>query len=208
VTPQNDPARRAQWVPLAIVYALSIAGGFVYRGSLTFLPAHIEEQVTFGGPALASSLTTVALLTGALGQVTGGTLARRFRLEPLAACLTLPLAPSLLAMGLSSDLTLVALSGLFVFFNFSTQPLFTALVAAYSPAAAVGRSYGAMFFASFGVGSLAGAFAGAIADRWDTGAVYVALSALALTTFMLSVALALYVARRRSAEREAAAVAG
>jgi len=208
VTPQNDPARRAQWVPLAIVYALSIVGGFVYRGSLTFLPAHIEEQVTFGGPAVASMLTTAALLTGALGQVTGGTLARRFRLEPLAACLMLPLAPSLLAMGLSSELTLVAVSGLFVFFNFSTQPLFTALVAAYSPAAAVGRSYGAMFFASFGVGSLAGAFAGVIADRWDTGAVYVALSALALTTFLLSVALALYVARGRSGEREAAAVAG
>jgi predicted MFS family arabinose efflux permease len=181
VTPQNDPTRRAQWLPLGIVYTLSILGGFVYRGSLTFLPAHMDEQVTLGGPAIISSLTTLALLTGALGQVTGGALARRFRLEPLAACLMLPLAPSLIAVGLSSQLPLVAV---------------------YSPAAAVGRSYGIMFFASFGVGSLAGAFAGLFAERWGTGAVYLALAALALATFLLSVVLALYVARERRVQGE------
>ena len=44
------------------------------------------------------------------------------------------------------------------------QPVFTGLIADYSPAGAVGRSYGVSFFAGFGLGSLGGVIAGAMVD--------------------------------------------
>jgi sugar phosphate permease len=77
---------------------------------------------------------------------------------------------------------LVLVASAFVFFYFAAQPVFTGLIADYSPAGAVGRSYGVSFFAGFGLGSLGGVFAGAMVDTWDTQAAF-----LGLTVFMAMV---------------------
>jgi predicted MFS family arabinose efflux permease len=181
-------------LPLLLVYGVFILNGFVYRGSLTFLPTHLEERLSiswFGLDEawLAGSLTTLALLGGAFGQLLGGSLSERFRLERLAVPLTFIMFPFLLLMGLTSGLPLVLFAGLFVFANFSGQPIYTGLIADYSPRGAIGRSYGISFFAAFGLGSSAATVSGFFADRWGTDSVFLMLSGAVLITTALAFAI-------------------
>ena len=189
-------------LPLLLVYLVFVLNGFIYRGSLTFLPAHMEENlhVSILGideAALASTLTTLALLAGAGGQYFGGSMCQRYALERLAPALALALVPALLLMGASSGLLLVAGAAAFVFFNFAGQPVYTSLIAEYTPQGAVGRSYGISFFAAFGLGSSAASFAGFFAERWGTGSVFLSLSAFALLVVCLTLVI-WRVSRRRS----------
>ena len=200
-------------LPLFLVYAIFVLNGFIYRGSMTFLPLHIEEHVhiSFLGldeAALAGSLTTLALLAGAAGQLFGGALSQRYSLERLALPFALVVAPALLLMGISGGLALVAAAALFVFFNFGAQPVYTGLIADYSPQRALGRSFGISFFAAFGLGSTAATFAGFLADRSGTGSVFLALAAFASLTVGLATAIWRLSLRPRAAEAEVAPEVG
>jgi MFS family permease len=188
----DPPSRAVALAPLMLVYVAYLINGFIYRGSITFLPTHIEEQVhvSFLGidqAALAGYLTTVALLTGAVGQYVGGNLSHRYRLEPLAPMIVVTLVPALLLMGVSGGLALVAFTGVFVFFNFTAQPVYNGLIADYSPEQALGRSYGVSFFAAFGVGSSAATFAGFFAQRFGTSSVFLTLAGFALAALILGI---------------------
>jgi MFS family permease len=159
-----------------------VLNGLVYRGAITFLPKHIHDEVSTD---LADSLTTVALLTGAAGQYVGGLLSQRMTLERLAPFLVLPVVPALLLTGLVSGGGLIPFAAAFIFFTFAGQPVFNALISEYTPRRLVGRSYGVAFFAAFGIGGSGGAIAGAFADRWDTGAAFLAMGAFAAVTLTL-----------------------
>ncbi len=211
--PDHEPVVRgaefaaAPLAPLLVVYAAFVLNGFVYRGSLTFIPTHLEDRLGVGD-AWVGALTTAALLTGAMGQLAGGALAERHMLERLVPVQALALAPGLLLIGAMSGYALVPVVGAFVFAYFAGQPVFTSLIADYSPPDALGRSYGFTFFAAFGLGSGAATFAGFFADRWGTGAVFFALAGVAAVTFLLSVAIWRYgEARSRTIAVRARAVA-
>jgi predicted MFS family arabinose efflux permease len=178
--PTEHEARPTDLVtPLLLTYAAFVLSGMVYRGFITYLPKHLEEMVSkdFGG-----SFVTVALILGALGQLVGGVISQRIRLEPMAPIIGLMAIPALVLTAIASGPALVVVSSTFVFFYFAAQPVFTGLIADYSPAGAVGRSYGFSFFAGFGLGSLGGVIAGALVDTWDTQAAF-----LGLTVFMAMV---------------------
>ena len=135
-------------------------------------------------------------------ELCGGALADRFRLERLAVPLTLSMLPFLLLMGITSGLPLVLFSGLFIFANFSGQPIYTGLIADYSPQRALGRSYGVSFFAAFGIGSVAATIAGFFAERWGTDSVFLVLAALVVVTLALAVAI-WRLGEQAAAERQA-----
>ncbi len=209
-------SRLSAFAPLLLVYGVFILNGFVYRGSITFLPAHMEERLSISAfgldeGSLTAALITAALLAGAFGQLFGGALSERFRLERIAVPLTLSMIPFLFLMGVSSGIALVIFSALFVFANFSGQPVYTGLIADYSPRQALGRSYGISFFAAFGIGSVAASAGGFFADTWSTGAVFVMLAFVAVATLALAIAiwrLAEGRARVQGREREGAAGRG
>jgi predicted MFS family arabinose efflux permease len=158
----------------------------VYRGFITYLPKHLEEMVSkdFGG-----SFVTIALILGACGQLIGGSISQRVRLERMAPVTSLLAVPALVLTAIVSGPALVVVASAFVFFYFAAQPVLTGLIADYSPAGAVGRSYGFSFFAGFGLGSLGGVIAGAMVDRWDTQAAFLGLTAFMGTVVVLGVAL-------------------
>jgi len=194
--------RPGLWAPLLMVYGAFILGGTVYRGAITYLPKHLESfvQEDFGG-----AFVTVALLMGAMGQLVGGAMSQRVPLERLAPAAALLALPALALTGLLSGALLVLASSAFVFFYFANQPVLTGLIADYAPPGALGRSYGLSFFAGFGVGSLGGVIAGAFADRWDTRAAFLGLTAFMGVSFVLLVALLLMTqGRQRRAELAAA----
>lgn len=110
-------------------------------------------------------------------------------------------------MGISGGLALVAAAAVFVFFNFGSQPVYTGLIADYSPQRALGRSFGISFFAAFGLGSIAATFAGFLADRWGTESVFLALAAFACLTLGLAITIWRLSLRPRATEAEAGEVA-
>jgi len=188
VTPQPEEAQpkpsRRFLLPLLLVYAAFVLSGVVYRGAITFLPTHLED---FVDKDLGAAFVTVALLTGAVGQIIGGTLSQRVRLERLAPLLAAFAVPALILTGVVSGGFLVVAASVFIFFYFMNQPVFTGLIADYAPAGAVGRSYGFSFFAGFGLGGTGGVIAGALVDRWDTAAAFLGLSLFMGVTLLLSV---------------------
>lgn len=188
-------------VPLVTAYLINVMGGFVYRGSLTFLPTHIKEEMGFSlfnlePVTLAGYLATIALLFGVVGQFVGGHLGERFKRERVLPLLwALSIAP-LLLMGLTHGALLIVVSALFVLVFFMAQPIQNALVADYTPAQFQGRSFGFVFFAGFGLGSFAGTFAGYITQRFGTSWVFISLSGFALAGFLISLYLLLGASKR------------
>ena len=184
-------ARVRSFLPLFMVYGVFVLNGFVFRGSLTFLPVHLEERLSFSWFGLdeawlAGSLTTLALLGGAAGQLFGGYVSERYRLERLAIPMTFSMLPFLLLIASTSGLPLVLFSALFVFAHFGGQPVYAGLIADYSPEGALGRSFGVSFFAAFGIGSGAATVAGFFADRWGTDSVFLVLAGVVLLTLLLA----------------------
>lgn len=197
--PDAKQARSTRpWVPLMLVYSGFVISGFIYRGALTFIPAHIEEEVSIGlfgweAAAVAGALSTLALLGGAFGWYAGGMASERWRREYLVLAMAPPTALLLLAMGSANDLGLLIAIVFFVIINFTMQPAFVTLVADYSPSGRLGVSYGISFFLSFGLGSFAATFAGFFADRWGTDSVFLMLAAVSLLSTVLALALVLRV---------------
>ncbi len=189
-------------IPLLLVYAAFVLSGIVYRGVITFLPQHLEQLVD---KDLGGAFVTVALLMGAVGQLAGGALSQRVRLERLAPMLAVLAVPALVLTGVVSGALLVVIASVFIFFYFANQPVFTGLIADYAPPGAMGRSYGVSFFAGFGLGGTGGVIAGVFVDRWDTQAAFLGLSAFMAVTLLLSIVIWLMSERRsRSMEPEVA----
>lgn len=203
--PGPRPVRRFV-IPLLLVYAAFVLSGIVYRGVITFLPQHLEELVD---KDLGGAFATVALLMGAVGQLVGGALSQRVRLERLVPVLAVLAVPALVLTGVVSGALLVVIASVFIFFYFANQPVFTGLIADYAPKGAVGRSYGFSFFAGFGLGGTGGVIAGVFVDRWDTQAAFLGLSAFMAVTLLLSIVIWLMSERRsRAVEPEVAGRGG
>ena len=199
--PSGETNGGSQWRVLLLVYGAFVISGFIYRGSLTFIPAPIEEEVSialFGweAAAVAGALSTLALLGGAIGWYSGGLVSERFRKDYFVLALSPIVALLLLLTSFATDAGLLVVIFFFVIVNFAMQPAFVTLVADYSPPGRLGTSFGISFFLSFGMGSFAASFAGFFADRWGTDSVFAMLAAVALLGTLLTVAL-VAVSRRR-----------
>jgi MFS family permease len=197
-TESEPPATLLLW-PLILVYAVFVLNGFVYSAARTFLPTHIRLK---GFEDLGAAMTTVALLAGALGQYVGGSLTQRYRLERLAPIMPVLVVPALLLLGTTHGTLLIVAAAGFVMFSFGGQPVFTSLIADYTPSRLLGRSYGVSFFAAFGLASFGSTYAGFFADHWDTAAVFLALIPVAILTVFVGLAL-LALAQRRPLEPRA-----
>jgi MFS family permease len=187
---------RYRWLPLILIYTAFIVNGFIYRGSITFMPTLIEEEITFSpfgwsGTAVAGALTTLALLGGAVGWYAGGFLADRYpeRRMLIIWLLTMLAIPSLLVISVTSNVALLLALTFFIVTNFAMAPSFVTLVADFTAPGRLGVSFGVIFFLSFGMGSFAATFSGAVADAWGTGAVFAILSIVAVLSLVNATAL-------------------
>ena len=163
---------------LAVVMFLAAAEGFVFQGFVTFLPAFLAEVGGTGQAAAAKGgvLAAVVLLLGVPGQVIGGRLAAEAdprRLAVRYACLYGGAVLAGLSVRAAGATALgVALAGLFSLLIFLGQPITNQLVARSTRAGRRGAAYGTYFSLSFGVGALAGAAGGVVADRSGLAAVF------------------------------------
>ncbi len=200
---RSTPPAARSWTapPLLLVYAATIGTGFVYRGALTFLPAHLEAHLglSFLGwtpQAVAGAMSSLVLFAAVFGQVAGGMMSDRMPLERAAVPIVLLLVPALALVSTSSGVVLLFAAAMFGLVNFAQQPVFNGLVADYAPAGAAGRAFGLSFFLSFGVGSSAAWVAGVVAERWGTGGTFAMLAGIALVLTAVVVTLAFSATRR------------
>ena len=210
----TPPAVRTWFTaPLVIIYLSSIATGFVYRGSLTFLAVHLERELglsLFGwdAEAIAGATASLVLLAGVLGLASGGWLSDRFAVERAVLPYALLTPLFLAAMGVSVGVVLLLAAAGFAICSWAQQPIMNGLITDYAPEGAVGRSFGISFTLVFGVGSAASTFTGIISERWDTNATFLVLAACGVVVAALQLTLARGAARRRRAlEAELRAVA-
>jgi MFS family permease len=183
-------------VPLLTIFLINVVGGFVYRGSLTFLPTHIKEQLGISlfnlePVTLAGYMTTIALLFGVVGQFVGGQVGERFKRERTLPILWALFLGPLVLIGMAHGVLLIATAAVFVCIFFMAQPIANALVADYTPAAFQGRSYGIMFFSNFGLGSFAGTYAGYVTQQFGTSWVFYTLAGFAVGGLLISLYLLL-----------------
>lgn len=203
---RSTPPAERSWTapPLLLVYAATVGTGFVYRGALTFLPAHLEEHLDlalFGWTpqAIAGAMSSLVLFAAVFGQVAGGWMSDRMPLERAGVPIVLLLVPALVLVSASGGVLLLVAAALFGLVNFAQQPVFNGLVADYAPRGAAGRAFGISFFLSFGVGSSAAWFAGAVAERWGTGATFAMLAGIAVALSLMILTVLASAERRRRA---------
>jgi predicted MFS family arabinose efflux permease len=195
--PEIAAALRGFWrsPPLRWLLLASAAGGFAYRGALTFLPLHLSGGA--GGALPGAGLITLVLLAGTAAQLVGGTLADRLPRERLFVVELLFFAPVLVSLALGSGGAGVAMAIAFGFLWSLLQPLASVLAATHAEARDHGLLYGVQLALSFGVGSFATTLGAALATRGGTRLAFLGFGVAA--AFQLAAAVAVLRATRGSA---------
>jgi len=176
--PLSEPAQVSQsgdrrprdrtYVPaLALVFAITIALGFIYRGFATYLPSWMAQRAdVLSAPQVVRGglIASLVYAVGFFGQWFGGHAGSRARPERLYALLLAATAGLLAASFFASGWPLVLILAAFSFVHFSTQPMDNIFTGKYTSLDRRGLGYGVSFALSFGFGSFAAWSGGAVVD--------------------------------------------
>ena len=204
LTPETETnSRPISYLNLIVFFMSATTLGLTYKGIMTFLPAYMGENfridfLKLDPVALGGTVTTLALLSGAVGQYVAGRLVDRFKAEQLYLGSVVIGTIFVFLMAESSNVLLLVSGVVYAFFYFSTQPIQNYLLSNYFPRHRQGLGYGIHFFLTFGVGSTAAAVAGYLADHYGLKSVFYFMG----FCFILSSCLVLFlVIRVRSKNR-------
>jgi MFS family permease len=174
--------------PLRWLLLAGLAGGFVYRGVLTFLPLHLSGEAP-GSPLPGATLVTLVLLAGTAAQLVGGGLADRMPRERLFVVEVTLFAPVLLLLGVGSGTGGVAMALGFGFLWSLAQPLSAALAATHAQARDHGLLYGVQLALSFGLGSFATTFGAALTSWGGTRLAFLGFGAAGVVQLAAAIGL-------------------
>jgi hypothetical protein len=201
--PQDEAPARSSSTNLAallLVFAITCALGFIYRGFATYLPALAASRTgvlpttaVLSGGVLAS----LVYLAGFFGQWWGGHLGGRRHAETLYAVLLGVTALLLFGTFFTVEWWLLACLAASSFIHFTTQPMDNTFTGRYTSVGHRGLGYGTSFALSFGVGSFAAWAGGAVADAAGGDLRYVWLLLAAVAGLGTACGLALAVLARR-----------
>ncbi|MFH1843983.1 MAG: MFS transporter [bacterium] len=177
--PSGNRERGRRIFHFGLLCLAMMLGGIAYRGQTLILPAHFAEQIEFlvgeieklrwlpavgSTTVAATTLTSLAYLSGAWGQIVGGRLADRYDLRKLYLLFHVCSLPLLLLLGYLAEIPLLLSAVGYAFFAFGMQPIENSLVAALTPPRLRSTGFGLKFILTFGVGALAVFLVG----RWQT----------------------------------------
>lgn len=188
----DKPGRAVYPVSLFLLFAGAVLSGFIFRGSLTFFPALLQREVYFinssDEPAvLAGTIASLVLSLGLIGAWFGGWVndkIKRPELVPIAIFLVI--GPLLYLIGKFSDSRLLAVSCLFSLVYYAWQPSHNYLISRYTRKASHGVGFGINFFLLFGVGSIATAVGGYVADEYSVDRFYLVMAGVAAAAMLVA----------------------
>ena len=166
---------------IVLYYIMAITLGFSFGGFTTFMPTHFGMQTDgifnlFPETLKAGLFTSLVFASGIAGQTLGGYFGDKYKRSTLLFWIILINIPVMAIMGFTS--------GWFLFFSsiamgivyFLNQPVSNALLADLTPSSHRGIGYGISFFLSFGIGGIAPAIGGRIADTYSVEMVFPAMA--------------------------------
>ena len=187
---ENNYEVKTKFREVIILFSATVIFGFIYRGTLTFMPYLFSSNVTqwtaVDPIAIGGSVTAAALLVGIFGQWFGGRVAEKYSLTFILTIIWAVLIPTLLLMGIFEQYLLIITAFVFTLFIFASQPVGNTLLATYISMKSKGKGYGLNIAIGFGIGSLAAPVCGYIAEKTSAGGVFIFLSLLAPIGLALS----------------------
>jgi len=175
-------------VPFIILLISMCLAGFVYRGQTIIMPTYFEKKVyflfdlikklnikNFQGAKTLSATTLTSLVYGIsiIGQLGGGKIANKYRLDIFYFYFLILALPFLIMMYFFENILLFISSIFFILFTVGMQPIENSLVASFTPDKWRSTSYGFKFVLTFGVGSLVIYPVGYIQERYSISAVFI-----------------------------------
>jgi predicted MFS family arabinose efflux permease len=182
----HQPQKYVIPVSLLLLYVGSILSGFIFRGSLTFFPTLFQREIHFitnhDEPVVVAGFFTSGVLSlGLIGSWFGGYINDKIkRPEFFPMLLFVAVAPALYLISRFSDNSLIFAAAFFSLFFYAWQPSQNYLIAKYTKNASHGKGFGISFFLIFGVGSIATASGGYVADNYGIDRFYWFMSIIAL----------------------------
>lgn len=189
----RDPEEIVVPVALLLLYVGSILSGFIFRGSLTFLPALCQQEIAFVAghdePVVVAGFVTTAILSlGLIGSWIGGHINDKInRPEIVPICLFAVAGPALYGLSRFTDNRLIAAGAVFSLFYYAWQPSHNYLIARYTKKASHGMGFGVNFFLIFGVGSIATALGGDMVDDYGVDRFYLLMAGIAVAAMTAAV---------------------
>ena len=180
-------------ISLLFLFAGSILSGFIFRGSLTFLPALLQQEIHFitihdEPNVIAGYITTAILSLGLIGAWFGGYFNDKIKKPELFPIVIFVLvAPALYLMSRFSDTSLIVTGCVFSLVYYAWQPSHNYLIARYTRKSSHGMGFGMNFFLIFGIGSAATAIGGYVADDYGVDRFYMIMSIIAITALFFAV---------------------
>ncbi len=180
-------------IALLVLFMGSILSGFIFRGSLTFFPALLQREIYFITSSdepvvLAGFVTTAVLSLGLVGSWFGGYLNDKIKVPELFPVLIfLIVAPALYGISRFTDSPLLAAGCLFSLVYYAWQPSHNYLIAKYTKKASQGMGFGINFFLIFGMGSIATAIGGYVADDYGVDRFYWIMSIVAFCAMLAAI---------------------
>jgi MFS family permease len=181
-------------LPLAllVLYIGSILSGFIFRGALTFFPSLLQQEVYFITSheeplVVAGFVTTGVLSLGLISSWFGGYINDKIKIPELfPVILFVVVAPVLYAVSRFTDSWLLVFSCLFSLFYYAWQPSHNYLIAKYTRKASHGMGFGVNFFLIFGMGSIATAIGGYVADDYGVDRFYWIMAIIAFCAMLVA----------------------
>ena len=162
---------------IILYYIMAITLGFSFGGFTTFMPTLFGMQTEgvfsfFPETLKAGFFTTLVFLSGIIGQTVGGNFGDKYKRSTLLFFIIILNMPFMAVMGYTSGWALFIASIFLGIVYFLNQPVSNALLADLTPSSHRGLGYGISFFLSFGIGGIAPAVGGWIADHYSVAMVF------------------------------------
>ena len=176
----TEPEKKTPILSLTFFFLSATALGLSYKGIMTFLPTYMGQNIQLGflemdAVAMGGTFTTLALVSGALGQYVSGRLTDNYPVEKIYLATVCMGTLFVFVMSFSRGFLLLSASIGYAFFSFAAQPAQNFIISKYMPQHRQGLGYGTLFILSFGVGSTAAAVSGYLADLYGLQTVFYAM---------------------------------
>ena len=159
IKPRPEPARGDVMRAFFILSLTMMCSGLIGSAYMVMLPKVFAERMAFTGGGLgtlgAGTLVSLVFLFAATAQYVGGRLSDRFAMRRVYLIGFVLQAPLLLVSVLADGWSLLGLTVLMVFANYTTIPAENGLLAHFTPGKWRGTAYGAKFVLALGVAALA-----------------------------------------------------